>query len=218
MSSTSNTAFSASKLLVPIDFSPSSEAALEAAAGVAQQFHAAIHLVHVISETPNFNGSDFFPVTSLLEEDRETIEEQLDARKKQLALKGVAASVSIEESNDIVGSLMRVIQREHADMVVISTHGVSGWRPLILGSIAEQVIRKVRCTLLLLQSAEYLPAADQPAIENTERSLLPQVVEARSSEAEASAQLTMDWLADDMAERAGRTERRFDQARSLFAK
>lgn len=218
MSNTRKAAFSTTKILVPIDFSPSSDAALEAASGLAQQFHAAIHLVHVISQTPDFNGSDFFPITSLLEEDKAAIVEGLDARKRQLALRGVAASFSIEESNDIVGSLMRVIQSESADMVVISTHGVSGWRPFIIGSIAEQVIRKVTCTLLLLQSSEYVPAADELATEHAEHSSVPQVFEARSPVAEDSAQRTMDWLADDMAERAQRAERRYDQAHSLFAK
>jgi nucleotide-binding universal stress UspA family protein len=48
---------------------------------------------------------------------------------------------------------MLVIEREHIDMVVISTHGVSGWRPMVFGSIAEQVVKRVECPLLLLRSA-----------------------------------------------------------------
>jgi hypothetical protein len=38
-------------------------------------------------------------------------------------------------------------------MVVISTHGISGWRPLVFGSIAEKVVKLVQCPLLLLRSA-----------------------------------------------------------------
>jgi nucleotide-binding universal stress UspA family protein len=130
-------------------------------------------LVHIIPETPDFNGSDFFPETSVLQERREIIEEKLDARKEQLMLEGVPASFSIETDNDIVGSLMRVIQREKADMVVISTHGMSGWRPLVFGSIAEQVIKHVSCTLLLLQSHQ--PAVQEPASEARENSFVPDV-------------------------------------------
>src|SRR5271170_835984 len=129
MSNTHKAAFSATKILLPIDFSPVSEAALEAATGLAQQFHADIHLVHIIPEVPDFNGSDFFPETAVLQERRETIEQKLDACKERLTLRGVPASFSIEEGNDIVGSLMRVIKRENSDMVVISTHGMSGWHP-----------------------------------------------------------------------------------------
>lgn len=129
MSNTHKAAFSATKILLPIDFTASSEAALEAATGLAEQFHAGIHLVHIIPEIPDFNGSDFFPETSVLQERREVIEEKLETRKEQLMLKGIATSFSIETGNDIVGSLMRVIKHQKADLLVISTHGLSGWRP-----------------------------------------------------------------------------------------
>jgi nucleotide-binding universal stress UspA family protein len=49
---------------------------------------------------------------------------------------------------------MEVVEREHIDMVVISTHGISGWHPLVFGSIAEKVVKMVECPLLLLRSAK----------------------------------------------------------------
>jgi nucleotide-binding universal stress UspA family protein len=49
---------------------------------------------------------------------------------------------------------MEVVDREHIDMVVISTHGISGWHPLVFGSIAEKVVKLVQCPLLLLRSAK----------------------------------------------------------------
>jgi nucleotide-binding universal stress UspA family protein len=49
---------------------------------------------------------------------------------------------------------MEVVEREHVDMVVISTHGISGWHPLVFGSIAEKVVKLVQCPLLLLRSAK----------------------------------------------------------------
>jgi len=216
-------ALSAKKILLPIDFSPSSEAALEAATGLAEQFHAGIHLVHIIPEIPDFNGSDFFPETAVLQERRETIEEKLDARKEQLLLKGVGASFSIEMGNDIVGSLMRVIKREQTDMVVISTHGMSGWHPLIFGSIAEQVIKQVDCTLLLLQSNQRVSAVEEPAIEVWENSFVPEVAVAGHlgspvSESRTSSQKRIDRAADGLAQRGGRTEQRYDQGHSLFTK
>ena len=223
MSNAHKAALSAKKILLPIDFSPSSEAALEAATGLAEQFHAGIHLVHIIPEIPDFNGSDFFPETAVLQERRETIEEKLDARKEQLLLKGVGASFSIEMGNDIVGSLMRVIKREQTDMVVISTHGMSGWHPLIFGSIAEQVIKQVDCTLLLLQSNQRVSAVEEPAIEVWENSFVPEVAVAGHlgspvSESRTSSQKRIDRAADGLAQRGGRTEQRYDQGHSLFTK
>jgi nucleotide-binding universal stress UspA family protein len=49
---------------------------------------------------------------------------------------------------------MEVVDREHIDMIVISTHGISGWHPLVFGSIAEKVVRLAQCPLLLLHSAK----------------------------------------------------------------
>ncbi len=56
---------------------------------------------------------------------------------------------------------MLVIEREHIDMVVLSTHGISGWRPRVFGSTAEKVVKRVQCPLLLLRSVD--PAANYPA-------------------------------------------------------
>jgi hypothetical protein len=81
--------------------------------------------------------------------------------EKTLTKDTVPASFCIEEGNDIVGILMRVIKRENTDMLVISTHGMSGWHPLIFGSIAEQVIKQVNCSLLLLQSGRPVFAAKE---------------------------------------------------------
>jgi nucleotide-binding universal stress UspA family protein len=55
---------------------------------------------------------------------------------------------------------MAVIEREHIDMVILSTHGISGWHPLVFGSIAEKVIKLVQCPLLLLRSVQ--PGARAP--------------------------------------------------------
>jgi nucleotide-binding universal stress UspA family protein len=223
MSNTQSAAFSVKKILLPIDFSASSEAALEAASGLAEQFHAGIHLVHIIPEIPDFNGSDFFPETSVLQERRETIKEKLEACKERLDLEGIPTSFSIEEGNDIVGNLMRVIKRENTDMVVISTHGISGWHPLIFGSIAEQVIKQVNCTLLLLKSNQDVSTAEEPAIEVWADSFAPQVAETGHPisivpEPRALSQKRLDRAAEDLAEQGGRTEQRYDQAHSLFTK
>jgi nucleotide-binding universal stress UspA family protein len=51
-----------------------------------------------------------------------------------------------------------VLEREHVDMLIISTHGMSGWRSVVFGSIAEKVIRLAECPVLLLRSAKIADA------------------------------------------------------------
>ena len=47
----------------------------------------------------------------------------------------------------MAGNIMIVIEREHIDMIVVSTHGMSGWHPMVFGSSAEKVINFVQCPL-----------------------------------------------------------------------
>lgn len=142
------------KILLPIDFSPSSQAALEMAADLAQHFHAELYLVNVIPMFPTTTLPDLIPETEFIKEARTFADLHLAKCHAALAARGIKSGSSVEVGNDIVGNIMEVVEREHIDMVVISTHGISGWHPLVFGSIAEKVIKMVQCPLLLLRSAK----------------------------------------------------------------
>lgn len=142
------------KILLPIDFSPSSDAALEVAADLAGHFKAELYLVNVIPFFPATTFPDFVPEESFVREARSYAEGHLAKFHAALAARGIKASTTVEVGNDIVGNIMQVIEREHVDLVIISTHGITGWHPLVFGSIAEKVVKLVRCPLLLLRSAK----------------------------------------------------------------
>src|ERR1017187_6296953 len=142
------------KILLPIDFSPSSQAALEMAADLAQHFHAELYLVNVIPFFPTTTLPDMIPETEFIQKARTFAEQHLAKCHADLASRRVKTRSSVEVGNDVAGSIMEVVEREHIDMVVISTHGISGWHPLVFGSIAEKVVKLVQCPLLLLRSAK----------------------------------------------------------------
>ena len=142
------------KILLPIDFSSSSQAALEMAADLAEHFRAELFLVNVIPMFPTTTLPDLIPEAEFIREARSFSEKHLAKCHAVLAARGVKSTSSVEVGNDIVGNIMEVVEREHIDMVVISTHGISGWHPLVFGSIAEKVVKLVRCPLLLLPSAK----------------------------------------------------------------
>jgi len=145
---------SPTKILVPLDFSDSSYAALAAAGVYGERFNAEIEVLHVVATTPDFNGSDFFPNTSRLEEVRSEIEAKLESDTSALRSKGIRTSFTIEVGKDVSESIIMVAKRDSADMVIISTHGMSGWRPLIFGSIAGEVLKLTQCPLLLLPTVK----------------------------------------------------------------
>jgi nucleotide-binding universal stress UspA family protein len=142
------------KILLPIDFSPSSQAALEMAADLAKHFHAELHLVNVIPMFPTTTLPDFIPEAKFLQDARSLAERNLAKCHAALAARGVKATSGVETGNDVAGNIAEVVDREKIDMVVISTHGISGWRPMVFGSIAEKVLKLAECPLLLLRSAK----------------------------------------------------------------
>jgi len=152
-----------SKILLPIDFSSSSKSALEMATDLALHFHAELFLVNVIPLLAMTTAENSVPDVSFPETMKAHAEQHLANIHAVLSTKGVKAGSSVEVGNDIAGTIMEVVDREHIDMVVISTHGISGWHPLIFGSIAEKVIKLVQCPLLLLRSAKPDSGAKNPS-------------------------------------------------------
>jgi len=128
------------KILLPIDFSPSSHLALEQATVLAQHFHAEVFLVHMVDDSCN------------VEESKKEAEDRLAVSVAGLTAKGIKASSLVEVADDVAAGLVDVIEREHIDMLVISTHGVTGWHPLVFGSIAEKMLRLVHIPVLLVRT------------------------------------------------------------------
>ena len=140
------------RILVPVDFSPSSRAALESAADLAQHFGAAIHLVHVVPMFPATTLPDFIPETKFTEEATKEAERHFAVVIKDLTGKGIKLSSSVEVGDDVASAILETVESVKADMVVISTHGLTGWHPLVFGSIAEKVMKLVACPVLLLRT------------------------------------------------------------------
>ena len=142
------------RILLPIDFSASSKAALEMAADLAKHFHAELHLVNVIPMFPTTTLPDVASRSGVHPGSQDICGAASGQMPCSFAARGVKSTSSVEVGNDIAGNIMEVVEREHIDMVVISTHGISGWHPLVFGSIAEKVVKLVQCPLLLLRSAK----------------------------------------------------------------
>jgi len=151
------------KILLPIDFSASSQAALEMAADLALHFHASLHLVHVIPAFTATTFPDFTPELTVLREARAEAEEHLRKCCGTLAARGIDASFNVEEGNDVASVIVEEVEHANIDMVVISTHGIGGWHPLVFGSIAEKVVKLVQCPVLLLRSAKPASSAKPAA-------------------------------------------------------
>lgn len=142
------------KILVPVDFSPSSHQALEAATSLAQKYGAELYLIHVVPEFATAVLPEHVQQETLIEAERSAAKERFTVSKAALDQKGVKCTVQVEVGSDVAGTILDAIDREEVDFVVFTTHGLSGWYPQVFGSIAEKLIRLVQCPTLLLRTAK----------------------------------------------------------------
>jgi nucleotide-binding universal stress UspA family protein len=150
------------KILVPIDFSASSHAALDAATELAEKFHAQLYLLHVIPEFPVVALPETVSESLIIDAAKKAAADHFEVSQAGLKAKGVKATTSIEVGDDVAGAILDAIDREKIDLVVITTHGLSGWYPQVFGSIAEKLVKLVQCPILLLRTPKPESSAKVP--------------------------------------------------------
>ena len=141
-------------ILSPIDFSAPSEEALKTAIELASLYRAELCLVHVIPAIPKLPS----PVT--LFHEREYEEEllkdaqiKLDGLAKKASEHGLKVRTEVGMANDVGTELLCIAERDKAGLIVIATHGMTGWHKLAFGSVAEKVVRLAECPVLVLRAA-----------------------------------------------------------------
>jgi nucleotide-binding universal stress UspA family protein len=147
-------AFSAvpTKILVPIDFSSSSHAALDAATEFAEKFDAEVFLLSVIPAFPDGTLPDSVVEAQIIEKGKQEAEKRFAVSVKALSAKSIKVTSSIEVGNDIASSILDAVDNHKIDLVVLSTHGLSGWYPTVFGSIAEKIVKLAPCPVYLLRT------------------------------------------------------------------
>lgn len=150
------------KILVPIDFSASSHAALDAATELAEKFRAELYLLHVIPQFPVVALPETVSEELIVEAAKKAAADHFEVSAAGLKAKGIKATTNIEVGDDVAGSILEAIEREGADLVVITTHGLSGWYPQVFGSIAEKLVKLVHTPILLLRTPKPESSAKVP--------------------------------------------------------
>jgi universal stress protein A len=145
-------------ILAPIDFSDSSLQALDVARDLASRYGSEIVLVHVVPVIPE--GADILSETSNEKDLTEQAQPQLAELVDQLKQQGLRARAIIGEGNDAGPEILRIADAEHADLIVIATHGRTGLRRLAFGSVTEKIVRKADCPVLVLRKNAAAESAD----------------------------------------------------------
>ena len=135
------------KILCPVDFDPNSLLALRLASELAQERKSTLYLLHVVAMPP---GPEVALPFGKMEAAARTRLEKL-ARQK---VDGKARYEVDVAMGDPGIEVLQGAKRLRADLIVMATHGRKGVRRLILGSVAEHVIREAPCPVLAVRPQE----------------------------------------------------------------
>ncbi len=132
-----------------VDFSETSRAAMEAAADLARGIGAELLLMHVF-ETPDA-PVDMPPAPSLLEANRAELSRKLETWKAEAARLSGGRVVAEVVPGPAASEIVRVARERAVDLIVTGTHGRRGLRHMVLGSVAEAVVRMAHCPVLVVR-------------------------------------------------------------------
>jgi len=144
------------KLLVPTDFSEDSEQAARYAVELAKRFQAEIHCVHIVDIPADLLSTSAYYMTGPSEQFVEQIREESKKNLEAFAeknLEGIQVRTAFLEGSPFV-EIIRYARNQEIDLVVIATHGRTGLKHVLFGSVAEKVVRKAPCPVLVVKREE----------------------------------------------------------------
>ncbi len=150
--------FPAKKILCPTDFSEASVQAFSNAAEIALHNEAEIYLFHVL---PVLLADAESTVLMQLRDYERLLQPQqrLEELAKPLLAKGLKVQTLVTRG-DPATEIVKIAKQKAVDIIVIATHGNTGWRRLAFGSVAEKVVRTATCPVLTIRSAVHGASAD----------------------------------------------------------
>ncbi len=153
------------KILCPTDFSEPAYKGVEAGAELAEKLSARLILAHVV--TPPLLPVGAHPAAGVAGEGQRTPllldERQAQARAEMQELLDKRIPDHLESATHILfgrpaDEIVRLAEEEDVDLIVIATHGQTGWGRIFFGSVAEKVVRLAECPVLTVKR----PKIDSP--------------------------------------------------------
>ncbi len=152
--------FDYKKVLVPVDFSRCSQRGLEYAIGVANELRAEIVLLHAtyLGYIYSAEGAPLYDIPALQKAARKSAERQMQKLVRAVKFGRVKFKTVFTESSP--ASDICDFAKDHAvDLIITSTHGLTGFQHVLIGSVAEKVVRHAPCSVVVVPSHPKVRAA-----------------------------------------------------------
>jgi nucleotide-binding universal stress UspA family protein len=141
-------------ILVPMDFSPHSDAALDRAVGFAKVFGAKLHLLHSYAvPVQGVMPYDFAVPDGIWDGIRKAAASKLEELRQRVVSEGVEASCEVSPAMPSE-AILSGVREIGADLIVMGTHGHTGLKHALLGSVAERTIRLAPCSVLTVKEVK----------------------------------------------------------------
>lgn len=163
------------RILVPLDGSLRAERSLPVAARLSHSSGATVILARIVELPAPFGpgSSSLGGAESAMAEEREAVTRYLEEVAQRAELAGVATQVEIAVAAAVAPALLDVIQSANADLVVICSHGHTGFTRWRLGSVAQKIARHATVPTLVLRAEGTNLARDSASASQTIRALAP---------------------------------------------
>jgi nucleotide-binding universal stress UspA family protein len=142
-------------ILVPVDGSTTSDRALQEALKLGRQQSAQLELVHVVEDMRLWDSDSYINYAELQDTIKSSGNKILAQAQMVVQLAGMVAEVRLLAASGerIANVIVAETKRWPADLIVIGTHGRSGFSRLLFGSVAEGVVRVAQTPVLLIRGA-----------------------------------------------------------------
>jgi len=146
------------RILAAVDFSNATSGVVDTAASMAKAFGAELHLLHVIEPEPTYTAYGFTPdefpaIHTFHEETRTRAKTTLEKAVNHLAASGLVPVTHLGDGSPL-HVLAEKVKELGADLVVLGSHGHGVVASLLLGSVAEGMIRKAIVPTLVIPAAD----------------------------------------------------------------
>lgn len=143
----------AKKILFPTDFSHLSDAALQHASTLARETGATLIILHVEEPPIAYGGGEMY--YGVPDPDQQEMHRMLnEVRPADL---GVPCEHHLV-TGDPAAEIVKMAEHDHVDMIVMGTHGRTGVSRMLMGSVAEQVVRRAPCPVFTFKAPAHTPA------------------------------------------------------------